>query len=347
MANGYRAETEDKNIAKINEIKATLPSYVVDYMVELQKKTTTQTRLGYIRDLQTFFEYVVEADTSFNHICSKDVSLECLNALDLDFFNNYISYLELYEKNGRTRKNSRISQRRKLASLRSFYSYLFTSKKINNNVLPLVTPPKVEKKQIIRMDKEEAREFIDTVEFGEGKLSSQEKAYYDKYSTRDFAIISLLLGTGIRVSEIVGLDIKDVDLKHYRLRVIRKGKKEDTVYFSDEIGETIKLYLAYRDNISPFDETHKDALFLSCQRKRMSVRGMEKLIKKYANRSNQLAKITPHKLRATFGTLFYEETGDIFLTAELLGHSSVSTTSKYYSEVTDKRKKANRDRLKY
>lgn len=347
MSKDYRTETELNIINKINEIKCLLPSYVNEYMNNLQRKTTPQTRLGYIRDIQTFLEFVVDADKNYPHNTVKDITLECLNALNLDFFDDYINYLESYEKNGIKRQNSKVSQRRKLSAIKSLYAYLFKTKKLTNNILPLVEPPKVDKKNIVRMDKDEAREYINTVEFGEGKLSSQQKAYYDKYSIRDYALISIFLGTGIRVSELVGLDISDVDIKHCRLNIIRKGKKEDKVYFSDEICETLENYLLYREKIEPFDETHKDALFLSCQRKRISVRGVEKLVKKYAIRANQGNRISPHKLRSTFGTALYEETGDIFLVAETLGHSSVTTTSKFYSEVSDKRKYDNRNRAKY
>lgn len=154
------------------------------------------------------------------------------------------------------------------------------------------------------------------------------------------AILTLLLGTGIRVSECVGLDINDVDFKNGGIKIRRKGGYEAIVYFGEEVEDALLDYLEERNRIVPC-EGHEDALFLSIQNKRMGVRSIEKLVKKYASKVTSLKKITPHKLRSTYGTNLYQETGDIYLVADVLGHKDVNTTKKHYAAIdSDYRRKA-------
>jgi len=346
MAVLYRNEIEKKHIEKINNILLQMPSFVTSYIQHIQFSTTAQTRLGYLTDILLFFEYIVDADTGFAHEKVSDISLSCLEGLDLDFYNSYLGYLTYYEKNGTLRSNDRVSIRRKLSSLRNFYSFLYLNDYISVNIVQKIKIPKVQNKELIRMNKEETEEFIATVEYGNGKLSKKEQDYFDKYSLRDYIIITLLLSSGIRVSELVGLDINDVDLKHSGMRIIRKGGKEDVVYFNDAVTNQLRDYLVYRKSITTISG-HEQALFLSSQRRRISVRSVEILVKKYSSRTELLKKITPHKLRSTYGTALYEETGDLYLVAEVLGHSSVETTRKHYTEVTKQRKHENRNAVDF
>ena len=176
-------------------------------------------------------------------------------------------------------------------------------------------------------------------------LTERQKAFHEKTKVRDLALLTLLLGTGIRVSECVGLDINDVDFKNDGIRIHRKGGKEVTVYFGEEVEDALKEYLKEREHIIP-EEGHEDALFLSLQRKRMSVRSVEKLVKKYSRIVTPLKKITPHKLRSTYGTNLYRETGDIYLVADVLGHSDVNTTKKHYAALEDERRRSARNKVR-
>ncbi|MCI9072164.1 MAG: tyrosine-type recombinase/integrase [Lachnospiraceae bacterium] len=155
------------------------------------------------------------------------------------------------------------------------------------------------------------------------------------------------LGTGIRVSECVGLDLQDVDFDVYGIRILRKGGKEAIIYFGEEVGTALLDYLEQREHMVPV-EGHENALFLSLQNRRMAVRSVENLVKKYASRVTTLKKITPHKLRSTYGTALYQETGDIYLVADVLGHSDVNTTRKHYAAQADERRRraANAVRLR-
>ncbi len=159
------------------------------------------------------------------------------------------------------------------------------------------------------------------------------------------ALLTLLLGTGIRVSECVGLNIADIDFKNGGIRIYRKGGKEVTVYFGTEVEDALLDYLEERDRIIP-EKGHEDALFLSLQRRRMAVRSVENLVKKYARIVSPLKPITPHKLRSTYGTNLYRETGDIYLVADVLGHSDVNTTKRHYAALEDERRRSARNKVR-
>ncbi len=174
------------------------------------------------------------------------------------------------------------------------------------------------------------------------QLTKNQQRFHDKTRLRDIALLTLLLGTGIRVSECVGLDLEDIDFKEKGIRVHRKGGYESIVYFGDEVEGALKDYLEQRKQIIPKDG-HEKALFLSLQNRRITVRAVENLVKKYAGLATSLKKITPHKLRSTYGTSLYRATGDIYLVADVLGHKDVNTTRKHYAAIEEDRRKSARN----
>ncbi len=269
--------------------------------------------------------------------------LDLLNRQDIE---EYLEYVSLYQKDGKNIINEERGKSRKLASLRSFYNYFFETEKIKKNPAALVPLPKQHDKEIIRLEPNEVAILLDQVEDG-SKLTKKEQEYHKKTKLRDVALITLLLGTGIRVSECVGLDLQDVDFDVYGIRILRKGGKEAIIYFGEEVGTALLDYLEQREHMVPA-EGHENALFLSLQNRRMAVRSVENLVKKYASRVTTLKKITPHKLRSTYGTALYRETGDIYLVADVLGHSDVNTTRKHYAAQEDERRRraANAVRLR-
>lgn len=151
-------------------------------------------------------------------------------------------------------------------------------------------------------------------------------------------MLTLMLGTGIRVSECVGLDIDDVDFKNNGIKIHRKGGYESIVYFGEEVEKALADYMQERQKIMP-KEGNGNALFLSMQKKRMSVRSVENLVKKYSKLVTSIKNITPHKLRSTYGTTLYQESGDIYLVADVLGHKDVNTTRKHYAAQADERRR--------
>ena len=226
-----------------------------------------------------------------------------------------------------------------MSALRSFYGYYFKHQIIEKNPTLFVDMPKMHEKAIVRLDTDEVASLLDFVEHGGDELTGQKKVYYEKTKNRDLAIITLLLGTGIRVSECVGLDLQDVDFKNNGITVVRKGGNQMVIYFGEEVEHALKQYLyTTREAATPLPG-HENALFLSTQRRRMGVQAVENMVKKYARQVTPNKKITPHKLRSTYGTTLYKETGDIYLVADVLGHKDVNTTKKHYAAIDEDRRR--------
>ena len=198
--------------------------------------------------------------------------------------------------------------------------------------------PKIPDKNIAVMDKEQVARILAAVKDTEG-MSEGELKRHSKIITRDFAIMMLFFGTGIRVSELVGINVSDIDFYNASLLVTRKGGDEDEVYFGDEVEAALSEYLENGRDALLSANVSEQAFFLSMQHKRISVRNVETMIKGYAAKAGLNMKVTPHALRRTFGTNLYEETADIYLVADALHHSSVETTKKHYAKMSKDHKR--------
>lgn len=324
----------------------TLPPFCKLFFRGIEEYTSTRTRLAYAYDIRMFFEFLHER----NSVCAKmeitDFPISILDQLTRIDIEEYLEYITLYQKDGKDISNDERGKARKLASLRSFYNYFFQNEMIEKNPAALVPLPKRHDKEIIRLEPNEVAILLDQVEAG-SKLTKKELEYHKKTKVRDVALLTLLLGTGIRVSECVGLDISDINFDVGGIKIRRKGGYEAVIYFGDEVETALLDYLEEREHIIPA-EGHENALFLSLQNRRMAVRSVENLVKKYTSRVTTLKKITPHKLRSTYGTTLYQETGDIYLVADVLGHKDVNTTRKHYAALEDERRRraANAVRLR-
>lgn len=336
-SDNYHDEQNKNNILKIRAVMETLPPFCKSFFRGIEEYTSTRTRLAYAYDIRLFFEFLHEK----NSICAKmeivDFPISILDKLTRMDIEEYLEYITLYQKDGKDISNDERGKSRKLASLRSFYNYFFQNEMIEKNPAALVPLPKRHEKEIIRLEPNEVAILLDQVEAG-SKLTKKELEYHQKTKVRDIALLTLLLGTGIRVSECVGLDITDINFDVGGIKIRRKGGYEAIIYFGDEVETAILDYLEQREHIIPA-EGHENALFLSLQNRRMAVRSVENLVKKYASRVTTLKKITPHKLRSTYGTTLYQETGDIYLVADVLGHKDVNTTRKHYAALEDERRR--------
>lgn len=339
MAKTYQEQIDEYNIDRLRELIAPLPSFVKTYFIGIDSRTASRTQVSYAYDLNLFFHYLQKEHPNFQNRSLKDFTLQQLEELKPADIELYLDYLKKYtnEQIDTKRFNKECGIRRKLASLRSFYRYFYRTQQIRMNPTDFVITPKVHEKDIIRLDTDEVAEMLDQVESG-GKLTKKQQSYHKKTQLRDLAIVTLLLGTGIRVSECVGLNINDIDFKNDGVRIHRKGGKEVMVYFGEEVELALLNYVEERENIEA-ESGSEEALFLSLQRKRISVRAVEKLVKKYSMAVTTVKKITPHKLRSTYGTTLYRETGDIYLVADVLGHSDVNTTRKYYAAMEEEHRK--------
>lgn len=335
--NNYHDEQNKKNILKMREILKELPGFCKSFFRGIEETTSSRTRLAYAYDLRVFFEFLHET----NSVCSKmditEFPLSILDRITREDIQEYIEYVSLYEKDGKEITNEERGKSRKLASLRSFYNYYYTNELIEKNPAVLVPLPKQHQKEIIRLEPNEVATLLDLVEDGD-KLTKSQAKYHEKTKLRDVAMLTLLLGTGIRVSECVGLDITDLNFETNGMKIRRKGGYETVLYFGEEVETALKDYLKQRKHILP-QSGHENALFLSMQNRRISVRAVENLVKKYASNVTTLKKITPHKLRSTYGTTLYQETGDIYLVADVLGHKDVNTTRKHYAAIEDERRR--------
>ena len=335
----YHEQTDMENTLKLREVLKTLPSFTSEFFRGISTTTSTSTRIKYAYDLRIFFQYLQKENPELAKIPMDQMSVDVLDqvtALDLEEYTEYLkAYIgsqESYTTNGEK------GLKRKLSALRTFYSYYFKKELIETNPTLLIDMPKLHEKEIIRLEPNEVAELLDFIESCGDGLSNHQRAYYEKTKERDFAIITLLLGTGIRVSECVGLDIEDVDFKNNGIKVLRKGGNEMFVYFGDEVAEALYDYYAERMTITT-KEGHEHALFLSIQKRRICVQSIENLVSDCAKHVTTLKHITPHKLRSTYGTNLYRETGDIYLVAKVLGHNDVNTTRKHYAALEEDRKR--------
>ncbi len=333
----YHDEQNNLNTLRMREVAATLPSFCKQFFRGIQEYTSSRTRLAYAYDIRVFFEFL----HSHNNACSKmeivDFPLSILDMITREDIEEYLDYISYYIKDDKEYTNNERGKKRKLSALKSFYNYFFCSEQIKTNPAALVPLPKQHEKEIVRLDADEVAILLDQVEAGE-KLTANQLRYHEKTKIRDVALLTLLLGTGIRVSECVGLDIGDVDFKNNGIKIRRKGGYETVVYFGEEVSDALHDYLEKRYHVIPM-EGHENALFLSMQNRRITVRAVENLVKKYASNVTGLKKITPHKLRSTYGTALYQETGDIYLVADVLGHKDVNTTRKHYAALEDQRRR--------
>ncbi|MCI8372043.1 MAG: tyrosine-type recombinase/integrase [Lachnospiraceae bacterium] len=337
----YKELNDLENIRKLREVLKSLPAFLKTYFRSLETTKSTRTRLSYAYDLSIFFEFLRQNNPQFakQEPASMKIPADILDGLTKIDIEEYMSFLQEYQnKDGKNRSNKDSGILRKMAALRSMYHYYYINEDIKNNAPAQIVIPKKHTKNIIRLDVDEVADMIDYVESGE-KLTAAQRRTHEKTKLRDTAIVTLLLGTGIRVSECVGLDLSDVDFRNNRIRIIRKGGNEDIVYFGDEVEDALKAYINLdRNQIEPLEE-HRQALFISLKKQRMSVRSVERMVKKYASQVTTVKKITPHKLRSTYGTNLYNETGDIYLVAEVLGHKDVNTTQKHYAASSEDRKR--------
>lgn len=342
--NNYHDEQNRQNILKMRAVLETLPLFCKTYFRGIEEYTSSRTRLAYAYDLRLFFEYLHES----NPICGKmeirNFPLEMLDELTRIDIEEYLEYMTYYEKDGREITNDERGKERKLAALRSMYNYFYQGEMLKNNPAALVPMPKKHEKEIIRLEPNEVAILLEQVEDGT-KLTKKELEYHKKTKLRDVALLTLLLGTGIRVSECVGLDLQDVNFDEGGIKIRRKGGYEAIVYFGDEVETALLDYMEEREHILP-SEGHENALFLSLQNRRIAVRSVENLVKKYASRVTTLKKITPHKLRSTYGTSLYRETEDIYLVADVLGHKDVNTTRKHYAAQSEERRRSAANKVK-
>ena len=329
----YFEKRDISNNMKVGEYSQNLPDFCYDFFIGIEATTSPLTRKNYAIDLRIFFDFL-------SQILKKkpnEITLNDLATLKSGQIEQFLSYLTYYEFNGKEMKNDEKGKKRKLCSVRSLFKYLFNHDMIPSNVASKVATPKQHLKGIIRLEQDEIEKMLESVENPQS-FSHRQKVYNKNTFERDNAIVTLFLGTGIRISELVGLNTQDFDFSQNAFSVIRKGGSQSILYFSNEVASALKLWLKKRASLDL--DKDENAMFISMQNKRISVRAVEDLVKKFAKEASPLKKISPHKLRSTFGTALYRETKDIYIVADVLGHKDVNTTKRHYAAISEDMRKS-------
>lgn len=347
------------NILKIKdraELEAKLPSmpWYIDQFVQYKLPDLSPSSLvEYLRDYETFLNWLMaEGLTAASSL--KDVSLQELEVLKMESIDGYRMFLSTYKPE----RNNRTTISRKLSSLRSLFHYLSQIAEdddfyplLKRNVMakvsikrshkPKDTAAKLEGKLL---QEEEITEFMHyvKVQYGTDVASNKQALYaYEQNALRDACIVSFILHSGLRVSELVNLNVDDIDLKKRLCYVYRKGKNDDTfktpVYFRQDAVEDLQTYLELRETRYKAPRREK-ALFLAIangkqEGSRMTKRAIQAMVIKYAKRFGK-PYLSVHKLRHSFATDYYLQ-NDLYKTQEQLGHASPETTQ-IYAHLTDK-----------
>ncbi|CDF57980.1 Probable integrase/recombinase [Thermobrachium celere DSM 8682] len=293
------------------------------YMINVKAKSIN-TVLGYKVDLKLFLKYIkyikqgiYNNDINIDEIEINDINIDFIKNITLYDIYSFVNYVTV------ERQNSSYARARKIAAIRSFFNYLEKKVKlINDNPAKDLESPKISKRHPVYLTLEQSKKLIEAID--------------GKHKERDYAIIMLFLNCGLRLSELVGIDIDRI--KGDTLTVIGKGNKERTVYLNNACIDAINRYLEVR----PKDAVDEKALFLSERKKRINKRTVEIIVKKYIKKAGLYdEKYTPHKLRHTAATLMYKYGNvDIRALQQILGHESVSTTQIYTHIDDDKLRKA-------
>ena len=312
----YVEERNQKTFALLASAKRRLPAFCAAFFTGIADTTAPLTRLNYAYDLGVFFDYLRNDGFKIETV----TDLENITISDIEAFAEHI---------GTT--NGERGKMRKLSALRTFFAYYFKKGEITRNVLPNVDLPKQHNKNIIRLDDDERAKIINVAAVGTG-LTPGQMRFHTHVGARDALILKFFLSTGMRISELVGLNVGDIDLKSGTFRITRKGGNETIMFLTHEMHDELEKYLASSPALDR-------PLFLNIQGARLGTRAIQNLVKKYAANAAPLKKISPHKLRSTFGTNLYKATHDIYAVAGVLGHQNVNTTKKHYAEMTEDMKR--------
>lgn len=331
----YNEEIKIQHTRRLREMLLTLPNFLPEFFKGVADKTSYRTRTSYALDFKTFFEYIADIKkdkpiTSLSFDDFKSITVE-----DIEDFMEYITYYEKERGDVIVKlRNEERGKARKLSSIRTLFAYFYKKRKISSNPAELVDLPKQHDKAIVKLEVDEVSKLLDEIELGKG-LTGRQALFHEKNKLRDLAIVTLLLGTGLRISECVGVNVTDINFDIGGIKIKRKGGDESIIYFGEEVRDALENYLAEREALYGNND---DALFLSSHKRRITVRAVQNLVKKYSKLVT-MKNISPHKLRSTYGTNLYRETGDIYLVADVLGHKDINTTRKYYASMDEERRR--------
>ena len=333
MSNEYRNTLDEKNTDKINELLNGMPEFIEDYYDSLVAKgRSTNTIKSYLYEVGVFLKFVGTIVKKKN---INDIYVTDLDKVSRKQIEKYVARSESGVPLEKT------AMRRRLSVVKSIYKYYFSNSDITTNPVFEMEGAKLDTKEVIKLNPDQVKALLDCIQNQEG-VKEHSKAYSEKLVYRDLAIVMVLLGTGMRVSELVGLNINDYDLttpEHPCFHIIRKGSDQDIVYFVSAVKAAVDDYLEFTRPLL-LDSEGENALFLSTQHKRMGVSSIEKMVKKYCKAAGLSDNISPHKLRATFATTVYKQTKDIYAVKDALHHKSIDTSKHYIGDKEERKQSA-------
>ena len=284
--------------------------------------------------ISTIYNYLLDVNSFLTFVGNKN-----LNELNVDDFSGYMMKIQQNKNGKRTTSSYRIAV---YSALKKYGNYLVASGVLDNNPMNFIKRPKaidsqqtIEKREKGYLSKKEINKYIKQIEKGSG--NSRSKSRQKTWFERDLAIVTLFLVTGIRCSALVKIDIKDIDLDKKKLTVTDKESTVTTYDLSDETIRILNNWLIKRGLLLNYKQ--EDALFISNQRTRIEQTSVYRIVNKYAKEIND-KHITPHKLRATYGTQLYNATKDIYFVQQCMNHSNPKTTETYIRGVKNTTKTA-------
>lgn len=336
--NAYNEDITNISNQKAETIIADLPNFCKKYFNSIKLTKAARTRLQYAYDLQRFFKWLSQQagfkDVDMN-VCTAQ---ELLGELNVEDMQEYVASIDSYNDGKRQKSYSSAYIARNIASLKSFFNYYYKIREIDFNLGFFLDVPKQHKKEIQVLNNSQVNRIQEAV-FNETGMTQKQLDMRRNIVLRDYAIISLFFTTGLRVSEMVGLDVTDIDFKNKTIIVTRKGGDQDVVYPPTYVLDAINNYIKSDREVLVDTNIEKNALWLSLKHSRLSVQAVEQMIKKYAKLAGVNTNVTPHTLRRTFGTNLYNETGDLGLVADTLHHASTDTTRKHYAKSSEAHKR--------
>lgn len=345
---------------RLEELLIEMPYFVEKYVDDKLDIRSPLTLFNYVRDFKEFFEWlmaeqIVECDSI------KSFPPESLETLSLNDANNYFKHLsrkkyKVSQKDGETKQIDAKTVNRQKSSLRSLFKYLTVEAEIatgkpyfERNVMAKIPIKKVSETFNERSKKITEKIFVDDMDIHflefvqndyEYLLSPAQKRYFRRDKERDFAILSLFLGSGVRVNELSNLRLKDVDFTNKEISVIRKGGKKDTVSVTPSSLDVLASYLDVRKNIYKAGDGDNEYVFVKVYNGKtapLTNRAIENIVYKYTKAFDK--RMSPHKLRHTYATNLAEQTGgDIPLIMNQLGHTN-SDISLLYINTTRKKQR--------
>lgn len=315
-------EITKQHINMINAILDNKPDYFRGF-VNFMNDTSIRTKYNYLNHVSAFMDYTQKEPENLN----------------FDDFNNYMSIIAYKEDGSKTSSSYQINI---YSSLKKFCEYLYVSKRLLENYMLYIKRPKAKESQetITKREKgylneKELKRYIRSVEIG---AIAPHRVQSEEWDIRDRAIILTFLYTGIRNSALRMIDLEDLNLKEKTLIVTDKGEKVRKYDMPDNLCEAINEWIICRESIMEGHDSK--ALFISRRKSRLNSGTVLHIVKRYADNVIDDKNITPHKLRATYGTQLYNKTGDIYFVQECMGHSSPQVTELYIRDKKENTKRA-------